>query len=159
MSTSASLDLYWIPLGAGARVVRCSGWVYERVVARRRRRTPCDLYHAALIADQGGERTIVEMAPIPDAFGPERRGVVAEGPVGLAMLRRLRVFRYEIRRWPDGVVPDLGFAVGSPIPLTSDRRRWRRRSRPSPTYPHRCGVATPSASATCGTPTRWCRGS
>ena len=119
-AAAARLDLYWIPLGAGARVVRCSGWVYERLVALRRRTEPSDLYHAALIARRGAEQTIVEMAPIPDAHGRQRRGVVAEGPVGLGLLRPLRVFRYEIRRWPGGVVPDLHFAVDSPVRLTDD---------------------------------------
>ncbi len=100
--------------------MRCSGWIYERVVARLRGTEPCDLYHAALIATQDGQEIVIEMAPIPDADGARRRGVVAEGPVGLAALRRLRLFRYEIRRWPGGNVPDLHFAVASPVRLSED---------------------------------------
>ena len=46
----ARLDLYWIPLGAGPRVVPRSGRCYERLVAWRQHRTPRDLYHSALIA-------------------------------------------------------------------------------------------------------------
>jgi hypothetical protein len=60
------------------------------------------------------------MAPIPDDRGREARGVVGEGPVGTRPLRRFRVFRYEIRRWRDGVVPDLRFAVASPVHLSTD---------------------------------------
>ena len=44
------LDLYWIPLGAGARVVRVSGTVYEAVSALLQRRPRRALYHSALVA-------------------------------------------------------------------------------------------------------------
>jgi hypothetical protein len=43
------------------------------------------------------------------------RGVVAEGPVGLGLLGRLRTFRYEIRCWRDGVIPDAGEATSVAI--------------------------------------------
>jgi hypothetical protein len=48
------------------------------------------------------------------------RGVVAEGAVGSRWGRSLRIFRYEIRRWRDGVIPDIGEAVDSPQRLTDD---------------------------------------
>ena len=64
-------------------------------------------------------RYMVEMTPVPDREG-ERRGVVAEGPVGLRAAGCLRLFRYEVRRWRDGVVPDLGFAVESPVTVATD---------------------------------------
>jgi hypothetical protein len=114
------LDLYWIPLGAGARVVRLSGKVYETLTALAQRRPRRGLYHSALIADPGDGRMIVEMAPTPDDQGPDARGVVASGPVGSRLLGRFRVFRYEVRRWRDGEVPDLRFAVASPVPITDD---------------------------------------
>lgn len=117
---STGLDLYWIPLGAGARVVRRSGALYERLHALVDRRSPCDLYHSALIATVGGHKTVVEMTPIPREGNAEDRGVVAEGPVGTRLARRFRVFRYEIRRWPDGVIPDLAYAVSSPVRITAD---------------------------------------
>lgn len=44
---AVSLDLFWIPLGAGGHVVRWNGRVYERWSARREHRTPADLYHCA----------------------------------------------------------------------------------------------------------------
>jgi hypothetical protein len=117
---SAHLDLYWIPLGAGARIVRLSGRTYEAVAAAVQRRPRRDLYHSALIADTPDGRTVVEMAPIPDGQGREARGVVGEGPVGSRLVRQLRVFRYEIRRWNDGVIPDLRYAVASPVEITDD---------------------------------------
>jgi hypothetical protein len=43
------VDLYWIPLGAGAHVVRVSGKVFEAVSAFVQRRGRCDLYHSALV--------------------------------------------------------------------------------------------------------------
>ncbi len=116
----AHLDLYWIPLGAGARVVRVSGKLYEALSALVQRRARRDLYHSALLADAGDGCFVVEMAPIPDGRGPDVRGVVGEGPVGSRLLARFRVFRYEVRRWRGGVVPDLPFAVASPVRISSD---------------------------------------
>ena len=55
------------------------------------------------------------MAPIRDADGAQR-GVVAEGAVGSRWARRFRIFRYEVRRWRDGVIPDVDEAVESPRP-------------------------------------------
>jgi hypothetical protein len=58
-------------------------------------------------------------APIPDGQAHER-GVVAEGPVGARWAGRLRIFRYEVRLWQDGVIPDVAEAVESPQRLTRD---------------------------------------
>lgn len=113
------LDLYWIPLGAGTPVVRISGKIYEGLLALVKRRDRRDLYHAALVAETGSGRTIVEVAPIPDDRGRVERGVVAEGIVGSRLLGRLRLFRYEVRCWQNGTIPDLGHAVASPVCVTS----------------------------------------
>jgi len=107
-----AVDLLWIPLGAGQRVVRASGRAFEALsalVGRRRRR---DLYHSALTVTVPEGRAVIEMAPIPDRHG-ERRGVVAEGPVGMRWAGRLRVFRYENRCWRGGVIPDADAAVAT----------------------------------------------
>ncbi|MCC6433621.1 MAG: hypothetical protein IT196_01180 [Acidimicrobiales bacterium] len=120
MASAVRLELYWIPLGAGAQVVRRSGRCYEAMVARRERRAPVPLFHSALIACSGGVRTVIEMTPVVDRFGPERRGVVAEGAVGSPWLGRWRLFRYEIRRWVGGEIPDLAHAVGGPVPISED---------------------------------------
>lgn len=114
------LDLYWIPLGAGAHVVRASGAAYERLVALLQGRPPQDLYHSALMAVVDGAMTVVEMTPAPDVHGRRDRGVVTEGPVGCRPAGRIRLFRYEIRRWTNGAIPDLEYAVESPVRLTSD---------------------------------------
>jgi hypothetical protein len=117
----SSLDLYWIPLGAGNRVVQTSGRLFEAIAARRARRSACPLYHTALVASLDGDRWFIEMTPVPSPVqGPPDRGVVAEGIVGSTVLGRLRVFRYEIRRWCNGAIPDLDDAVASPVPLTDD---------------------------------------
>lgn len=99
-------DLYWIPLGAGGHSVRFNGRVFEAIDAALHRRPRCDLYHAALVVDG----YTIEIAPSPDA-DEQSRGVVATGPVGSRLLGRLRLFRYEVRCWRDGVIPDLGWAV------------------------------------------------
>jgi len=114
-----SVDLYWIPLGAGAHVVRVSGKLFEAASALVARRPRRDLYHSALVIAAPGGHFVIEQAPVPDGNG-QRRGVVAEGPVGMRWLGRFRVFRYEIRRWQDGRIPDINQAIGSPIGVSDD---------------------------------------
>jgi hypothetical protein len=70
-------------------------------------------------------RFVIEQAPISDNKGVER-GVVAEGPVGSRWAGRFRLFRYELRRWRDGVIPDVSEAVESPRRLTNDPGTSRR---------------------------------
>jgi hypothetical protein len=121
-SRPAAVDLYWIPLGAGGHAsVRFNGRVFEAIDAARRHRGRCDLYHAALIVELDGERYTIEVAPSWD--GDEAgRGVVATGAVGSRYLGWWRLFRYEVRCWRDGSIPDLAEAVGGPRRLTGDPR-------------------------------------
>ena len=109
---TAAVELSWIPLGAGEVVVRASGKVFEVVSAFVQRRRPLDLYHSALVVIVPDGRYVIEMAPVPDLHG-ERRGVVGEGPVGTRWAARFRPFRYEIRRWRDGNIPDLQNAIAT----------------------------------------------
>jgi hypothetical protein len=119
------IDLYWLPLGAGGNFVRFNGCVYEAIKARLDRRPVCDLYHSALQVFVPEGRYVVENTPVVDDRGRER-GVVIEGPVGARWAGRLRMFRYEMRRWLNGVIPDISEAVDSPRRLSSDLRdaRW-----------------------------------
>ena len=48
MAADVGVDLLWLPLGAGGRVVRWNGRVYEAVSARLHGRPVTDLYHSAL---------------------------------------------------------------------------------------------------------------
>ncbi|MDQ1397693.1 MAG: hypothetical protein QOG64_2952 [Acidimicrobiaceae bacterium] len=111
---ASGVYLYWLPLGAGAHVVRVSGRVYEAMVARLRHRPRRDLYHSALEVVTDEARFIIEMTPIP-AHCDHDRGVVAQGAVGTRRARPFRMFRYEIHRWRDGVIPDVASAIESPV--------------------------------------------
>jgi hypothetical protein len=118
------VDLYWLPLGAGGHSVRLNGKVFEAVAARLEKRTMQDLYHSALEVTVPQGSFVIEQAPArPD--GP-LRGVVAEGPVGRHWAGSLRLFRYEIRRWRNGVIPDVDEAVDSPQLLSDDPAVARR---------------------------------
>src|SRR5215210_4473457 len=94
----ASIDLYWLPLGAGGHSVRLNGRIYEAVAARLGRRPTSDLYHSALEVRLPEARFVIEQAPMEAGDGAER-GVVADGAVGSRWAGRLRIFRYELRRW------------------------------------------------------------
>jgi hypothetical protein len=124
-SAAAAVDLYWIPLGAGGHVVRWNGKVYEAIKALLEHRPRFDLYHTALEVSVPDGRFVIESAPIPSQPGSER-GVVAEGPVGMGWAGRFRLFRYEIRRWRGGSIPDANEAIASPVRVTSDAVRARR---------------------------------
>jgi hypothetical protein len=129
-----SIDLYWIPLGADAHVVKISGKVFEACSAFVQRRARCDLYHSALEVTVAEGRFVIEQAPVPDRHG-DRRGVVATGPVGTRPLGRVRLFRYEIRRWRDGRIPDVDEAIGSPVRLSDDPATARRLLEVLPSVP------------------------
>lgn len=120
----AAVDLYWLPLGAGGHFVRLNGRVYERLAAWAQRRPAYDLYHAALQIEVPEAKFVIEQAPVRDLSGSER-GVVAEGSVGSWWAGRFRIFRYEIRLWRDGTIPDVAEAVDSPRRLTNDEDRTR----------------------------------
>lgn len=119
LDTLYGVDLYWLPLGAGGWFVRLNGRVYEACDAAIHRRSRYDLYHSALEVHVPKGRFVIEQTPVADARG-DQRGVVAEGAVGSRWAARLRIFRYEVRRWRDGVIPDLSEAADSPRHLTDD---------------------------------------
>ncbi|WP_432477952.1 hypothetical protein [Nocardioides sp. GXQ0305] len=126
LPTTAGVDLYWLPLGAGDTTgcVRTNGKIYEAVVSRLERRPARDLFHAALQVTVGSTRCTIEMAPAWAGAVPED-GVVREGPVGLRVLGRSRLFRYQVRCWRGGEIPDAAAAVGGPRRVSSDP--WQAR--------------------------------
>jgi hypothetical protein len=128
MASSPSIigiDLYWLPLGAGGHSVRLNGRIFEAVAAGLERRDRCDLYHSALEVRVPEGRFVIEQAPIRPSDGLDR-GVVAEGAVGARAAGRYKLFRYELRRWRDGVIPDVAEAVESPQRLSDDPDCARR---------------------------------
>ena len=124
-SNTSAVELYWIPLGAGGHSVRFNGQVFEAIAAASQHRRRCDLYHAALVVELDGDRYTIELAPSPNA-DEASRGVVATGAVGSRHAGRLRLFRYEVRCWRGGSIPDLGDAVDGPRRLSSDPQVARR---------------------------------
>lgn len=113
------VDLYWLPLGAGGHSVRFNGYVYEAFVAAAERRRRYDLYHSALEVRVPDGRYVIEMTPVV-GHGSDAHGVVAGGAVGSRRLGWANLFRYEVRCWRDGQIPDVAEAVESPRALTGD---------------------------------------
>jgi hypothetical protein len=82
----------------------------------------------------GAQRLVIEMTPV--LGGPiTDRGVVREGPVGFRLLGRSPLFRYEVRRWRDGTIPDLAEAVAGPHVVSADATRAREVLRLAPLVP------------------------
>ena len=152
-------DLYWIPLGAGAHVVRSSGEAYEALAALAHHRSRRDLYHSALVAGTGVAQFTIEMTPIPDARGWDEG---ASLPKALLVHRRRPVTTLQIRDTP--VVAQRRDSRHCQARLTVRLASlampdWcKRRSTRCPSYPRQSGVATNSELAKCGTPTRWSPG-
>jgi hypothetical protein len=117
-----SIDLYWLPLGAGGHSVRWNGRVYEALASLHEHRAARHLYHAALEVRQDDDRYVIEMAPVWD-LGAGVRGVACQGPVGAKWLGRFRMFQYEVRCWLDGSIPDVAEAVNSPQRVSDDPRQ------------------------------------
>lgn len=118
----ASVDLFWIPLGAGGHFVRWNGRLYEWWSAHREHRAPAVLYHCGLMIRLDDLTYAVEMGPVWNVSAASR-GVLVEGPVGSRWLGRFRAFRYEMRCWPGGSIPDIDEAVDSPVRTTEDPGR------------------------------------
>jgi hypothetical protein len=135
LGSPASVDLYWIPLGAGAggALVRWSGRLYEAASAARRHRPRRPLFHSALEVTVDGVTSTIEMAPVWIQRGA--RGVVAEGSVGAPVLGRSRLFRYEVRCWPGGSIPDAAAAVSGPVRVSSRESGARRIIELVPSFP------------------------
>jgi hypothetical protein len=120
VAEGTAVVLWWLPVGAGGHVVRHTSWWWELLDAHRAHRPPQPLFHAALEVSVGGHRHVIEMAPNWGGPPAVDRGVVTTGPVGLRVLGRSRLFRYEVRCWRDGTLPDRAWAIGGPVLVTND---------------------------------------
>jgi hypothetical protein len=131
------VDLYWLPLGAGDRfpIVRWNGRLFEGLVAHHQHRAATDLYHSALVVQLRSDRFAIEMAPV---WGNKEadRGAVSEGPVGFRWLVHSRFFRYEVRRWRNGVIPDIAAAVASPQRLSANAAQAQELLELVPAFPN-----------------------
>ena len=92
--------------------------------------------NSALVVSLPEGHFVIEQAPIPDLNG-ESRGVVAEGPVGTRWAGRFRLFRYEVRCWREGSIPDIQDAIGSPVRLVDDLNHAQRIIHVLPSIPTR----------------------
>ncbi|MEV8510484.1 hypothetical protein AB0368_37420 [Actinoplanes sp. NPDC051475] len=133
-SLPASVTLYWLPLGADGHCIRLNGRLFEALQARHEHRPVRDLYHSALQVRLGAARFVVEMTPVLGG-GTADRGVVCEGPVGSRLLRNSALFRYEVRRWRDGTIPDVAGAVAGSRIVSADATRAREVLRLAPLVP------------------------
>ena len=121
-SEVATIIVWWLPIGAGApsRVSRVTSQWWEQIIAKREHRAPKRLVHAALEVHIENERFLIEMAPEWSTYHGSHRGVVKSGPVGNRFLGRSKLFRYEIRCWIDGDLPDRQYAIGGPVAVSQD---------------------------------------
>jgi hypothetical protein len=130
----ASIELFWIPLGAGGHCVRLNGRVYEALVAARGRRPRRDLYHA-----RSSSSSTATATPSRSRRRPTRTrrvgGVIAAGPVGSRLLGWWRLFRYEVRCWRGGSIPDLCYAVDATHRLSTTPGAARRLLASAPRVP------------------------
>jgi hypothetical protein len=133
-SVPASVTLYWLPLGAGGHCIRLNGRIFEACQARHERRPVRDLCHSALLVRVDADRFVIEMTPVLGG-GTADRGVVREGPVGSRLLRRSALFRYEVRRWRGGPIPDVADAVAGPRIVSTDASQAREVLRLAPFVP------------------------
>lgn len=131
---TASVDLYWLPLGAGGRFVRLNGRVFEALASLYGRRPALDLYHSALEVRLAGDRFVIEMGPEPRG-DPASRGGICGGPVGMRLLGRLRLFRYEVRSARGGAIPDIAEAVGGAHRVSQNIGQARRLLELIPQFP------------------------
>ncbi len=134
--SEVGIELYWLPVGAGepTGLVRLSSSIYEMLGARRDGRPRQPLFHSALRVCLDGAQIVVEMAPVWSGATRDR-GVVAEGAVGRPWLARSRWFRYEVRCWRGGVIPDRAYAVGGPCRIETDAARVDRLLEAIPRFP------------------------
>jgi hypothetical protein len=118
------VDLYWLPLGARGRWLRLIGRTYEAIAAFLAGRQRLDIYHSALEVFTPEGRFVIEMGRAVDCDPDGRRGVVGRGEVGAAWAAVLRLFRYEVRCWSDGITA-FEYAVECRC-LTEDARAAQR---------------------------------
>ena len=150
------VELHWLPLGRG-RILRAAQRPRlrggGRAVGGRAPSATCTTRRSPCTAT--APVTVVEMTPSTGGPpGPDaRRGGGGAGRRA-AGSPALRVLRYEIRCWRDGMIGDIDEAVGDPLRLSDDAEVARRIIAPAPQVPPPPGVATSAARARCGTRTR-----
>lgn len=105
--------------------MRANGRIFEAAVARVEHRGVRDLYHSALEVHVDGNRFVIEMTPAWGNRQPDR-GVLCAGSVGLAKRGLSPLFRYEVRCWQNGTIPDVADAVASPVRVNTDPALTRR---------------------------------
>ena len=144
----ASVDLYWLPLGAGGHSVRLNGKIFEAVVAGLERRSRRDLYHSALIVGVPEGRFAIERRPCGAATA--ERGVVSGGAVGSCWAGPLPDLPLRAAPLAKRVIPDVAEAVESPQRLTTDARSRSASSTSCRRCRHPCGAVT-----NCGAGEMW----
>lgn len=83
-------------------------------------RAAAAVHSALIVVVLDGVEHVIEMSPVLGQHDSDR-SVLVTGPVGLRFLGRFPLFRYEVRCWPHGILPDRRYAAGNPVefPLTA----------------------------------------
>lgn len=110
-ATTAFIDLYWMPVGAGTHLQRASLALYEAARAAVARRPRMALVHSALKLGRQGQLFTLELMPL-ERGQPE--APLMTGPVGARLAGRLRLFTYQLRLREDDRLPDEQYRVQPP---------------------------------------------
>ena len=106
--------------------MRLNGRLYEAIKARIERRRPCALHHTALKVHVPEGCFVLETMWPSRMVTRRREALSSRARFFGTLLGRRRTFRYEVRRWRNGVLPDADEAVGGPRTVSNDADQARR---------------------------------
>ena len=151
----STVELFWLPVGAGTHFQRASLVAYDWCLSHIARRPRAAFVHAALKVKLEGRTFTLELMPVP---AHQNVAPLLTGPVGISIAGRLRLFRYQLVCRETDSLPDEGWAINSPVLLSTDAAFGKRLMALAPLVPANVWVAGRPAPRRCGhliRPSRW----